>query len=93
MTTDRSGFIWMGTENGVYRFLGSRFEKYGQQQGILDRDIQDIYADPNGTVWVGTEENPLPLGRAGIPGRRQEPHSCRGSAAHRRSGRAFPAGD
>lgn len=57
MTTDRSGFIWIGTENGVYRFLGSRFEKYGQQQGILDRDIQDIYADPNGTVWVGTEEN------------------------------------
>ena len=45
MTTDRSGFIWIGTENGVYRFLGSRFEKYGQQQGILDRDIQDIYAD------------------------------------------------
>lgn len=57
VTTDRSGFIWMGTENGVYRFLGSRFEKYGQQQGILDRDIQDIYADPSGTVWAGTDEN------------------------------------
>jgi diguanylate cyclase (GGDEF)-like protein len=57
VTTDRSGFLWIGTENGAYRFLGSRFEKYGQQQGILDRDIQDIYADPNGTVWAGTEED------------------------------------
>jgi diguanylate cyclase (GGDEF)-like protein len=57
VTTDRYGFIWMGTENGVYRFLGSRFEKFGQQQGILDRDIQDIYSDPNGTIWAGTEED------------------------------------
>jgi diguanylate cyclase (GGDEF)-like protein len=57
VTTDRNGFLWMGTENGAYRFLGSRFEKYGQQQGILDRDIQDIYADPNGTVWAGTDED------------------------------------
>jgi diguanylate cyclase (GGDEF)-like protein len=57
VTTDRSGFLWMGTENGAYRFLGSHFEKYGQQQGILDRDIQDIYADPNGTVWAGTAED------------------------------------
>jgi diguanylate cyclase (GGDEF)-like protein len=57
VTTDRSGFLWMATENGAYRFLGSHFEKFGQQQGILDRDIQDIYADPNGTVWAGTVED------------------------------------
>jgi len=57
LTTDRSGFLWVATENGVYRFLGSRFEQYGREQGILERDIQDIYADPNGTVWVGTDEN------------------------------------
>lgn len=57
LTTDSSGFLWVATENGVYRFLGSGFEQYGQAQGIAERDIQDIYADPGGTVWVGTDDN------------------------------------
>jgi diguanylate cyclase (GGDEF)-like protein len=57
LTTDRSGFLWVATENGVYRFLGSSFEQYGQEQGIAERDIEDIYADPNGTVWAGTDAN------------------------------------
>jgi diguanylate cyclase (GGDEF)-like protein len=57
LTTDRFGFLWAGTENGVYRFLGSNFELYSDKQGILDRDIEVVFADPNGTVWAGTEEN------------------------------------
>ena len=32
LETDRNGFLWMGTENGVYRFLGSGFERYGAEQ-------------------------------------------------------------
>jgi diguanylate cyclase (GGDEF)-like protein len=57
MTTDSSGFLWVATENGVYRFLGSGFEQYGRGQGIAERNIEDIYADPGGTVWAGTGEN------------------------------------
>ena len=75
LTTDRFGFLWVGTENGVYRFLGSNFEQYSDKQGILDRDIEVVFADPNGTVWAGTEENLyrwngqrfLPAGRDPIP--------------------------
>ena len=57
LTTDRSGFLWVATENGVYRFLGSSFQQYGQKQGIAERDIEDIYADPGGGVWAGTSQN------------------------------------
>ncbi len=57
LTTDRSGFLWVATENGVYRFLGARFEQYGQEQGIAERDVQDIYADPGGIIWAGTDAN------------------------------------
>jgi hypothetical protein len=57
LTTDRSGFLWVATENGVYRFLGSSFEQYGKEQGIAERDVEDIYADPTGIVWAGTDEN------------------------------------
>jgi diguanylate cyclase (GGDEF)-like protein len=57
LTTDSSGFLWVATENGVYRFLGSNFEQYGKEQGIAERDVEDIYADPSGAVWAGTDEN------------------------------------
>lgn len=57
MTTDRDGFLWAATENGVYRFLGSGFQRFGPEQGIAEVDIHDLVADPSGAVWVGTEEN------------------------------------
>ncbi len=57
LETDRSGFLWMGTENGVYRFIGTGFERYGPEQGIAELDIRDIISDPNGTLWVATEGN------------------------------------
>jgi diguanylate cyclase (GGDEF)-like protein len=57
MAVDRAGFLWVGTENGVYRFLGSGFEKYAVEQGIAERDIQDVFADLHGGIWVGTYEN------------------------------------
>lgn len=57
LTRDREGFLWVATENGVYRFLGSRFEQFGREQGILEPDVQDVVADSTGTVWVGTSEN------------------------------------
>ena len=57
LAVDRTGFLWVGTENGVYRFLGAGFEKYGVEQGIAERDIQDVFTDLHGGVWVGTYEN------------------------------------
>ncbi|MGA2831485.1 MAG: diguanylate cyclase [Terracidiphilus sp.] len=57
LETDRNGFLWMGTENGVYRFLGSGFERYGAEQGITDLNIRDVVSDPNGTVWVATDSD------------------------------------
>jgi diguanylate cyclase (GGDEF)-like protein len=57
LATDSSGFLWVATENGAYRFLGSGFEQYSRAQGIAERDIEDIYTDPGGTVWIGTDGN------------------------------------
>ncbi len=57
LTTDRNGTLWTATENGVYRFLGSGFERFGADQGIAELDALDVVSDENGTVWVGTEGN------------------------------------
>lgn len=56
MAVDRDGFVWLATENGAFRFLGSGFARYGPDQGIAGIDIRDIYADPGGTVWAGTDQ-------------------------------------
>lgn len=56
MTADRDGFLWLATENGVYRFRGSGFERYGPEQGIAGIDIRDVFADPGGIVWAGTDQ-------------------------------------
>jgi ligand-binding sensor domain-containing protein len=57
LTRDREGFLWVATQNGVYRFIGSTFEQFGREQGIFEPDIQDVVADSTGTVWVGTNDN------------------------------------
>jgi len=54
---DRDGFLWVATENGVYRFRGSDFERFGPEQGIAEIEIRDVVADPDGTVWIGTLHN------------------------------------
>lgn len=57
LTRDRDGFLWIATENGVYRFLGGGFKQYGPEQGIAGLDVRELVADPDGTVWVGTDED------------------------------------
>jgi diguanylate cyclase (GGDEF)-like protein len=57
LQTDRAGYLWAGTENGLYRFLGFGFERYGPEQGIAELDIRDVVSDQDGTIWVATEGN------------------------------------
>ncbi len=57
MAMDRQGYLWLATENGVFRFLGSSFERYGSEQGIGELDAIDLLAETSGTIWVATEEN------------------------------------
>lgn len=54
---DAQGFLWIGTENGVYRFSGANFQRLGSEVGLTEDEVTDLYIDPSGTVWVATEEN------------------------------------
>jgi hypothetical protein len=31
---DRTGFLWVGTENGLFRYDGQRFQRYGSADGL-----------------------------------------------------------
>jgi diguanylate cyclase (GGDEF)-like protein len=44
----------MGTQNGLYRYDGSQFQRYGANEGIPDRIIDNVFVGLDGTLWVGT---------------------------------------
>ncbi|MCU0251715.1 MAG: ATP-binding protein [Vicinamibacterales bacterium] len=58
MASDRDGFMWFGTANGLNRWNGHEFERY-----YYDRDRPDslssptvyaLHVDRRGNLWVGT---------------------------------------
>jgi signal transduction histidine kinase/CheY-like chemotaxis protein/streptogramin lyase len=56
LQTDRRGWVWAGSNDGVDAFDGERWHHYGQAQGLLWEDCvsRSLYADADGGVWVGT---------------------------------------
>jgi len=50
---DRVGFIWVVTENGVFRYEGVRFQEFAPQQGLPASISASIGEAPDGSVLVG----------------------------------------
>ena len=57
---DRRGFLWSGTETGLYRFDGARYIEYGlnkgDNKGFKGLSVTCIFEDSDGTIWVGTSQ-------------------------------------
>ncbi len=51
---DRAGFLWVATQNGLFRYDGSRFERYSKQDGLPSASVSGLHEDDNGTLWVAT---------------------------------------
>ena len=54
LAQDRTGYLWVGTQNGLYRYDGGQFQKYGEADGVPQRMIQSLYVGEDGTLWVAT---------------------------------------
>jgi ligand-binding sensor domain-containing protein len=55
MLQDRTGFLWIGTENGILRYDGARFKEFGRSQGLFGTWVLAMHLDQSGRLWVGTD--------------------------------------
>ncbi len=54
ITQDATGYIWVGTEGGAFRYDGQRFLRFAQNEGIADAVVNDIRCFSNGAIVVIT---------------------------------------
>ena len=51
---DKTGFIWIGCQDGLYRYDGMGFDRFGREQGLPAESIEKLVESPDGVLWVAT---------------------------------------
>jgi signal transduction histidine kinase/ligand-binding sensor domain-containing protein/DNA-binding response OmpR family regulator len=54
---DNTGYIWIGTQNGLNRFNGYEFDVYntGSENSLPANQVRSLYADSENNIWIGSE--------------------------------------
>src|ERR1041385_3849620 len=51
---DRQGFLWVGSGNGLYRYDGAHFQRFGTAEGLPNASIRALEEAPDGVLWIVT---------------------------------------
>jgi ligand-binding sensor domain-containing protein len=53
LVQDRAGYIWAGSEGGLYRYDGTRFRMIGPADGMpCATEIHTLYVAADGALWT-----------------------------------------
>jgi len=53
---DDEGFIWIGSEYGLYKYDGYGVAVIGQQSALAGASVRTIVDDHHGRLWIGSEQ-------------------------------------
>jgi len=56
---DDKGFIWLGSDNGLFRFDGISFRQYFSPIDSIDLQVTAIHEGPDGVLWVGCKDGKI----------------------------------
>jgi len=48
------GFLWVGTGNGLFRYDGAHFQRFGMEDGLPSATVRCLKEAPDGAIWVVT---------------------------------------
>src|SRR5260370_20222707 len=51
---DSTGYLWVGTQHGLFRYDGAHFQTFDVEQGLPSPRIESLYENKDGVLWVGT---------------------------------------
>ncbi|MGK0302827.1 MAG: ligand-binding sensor domain-containing protein [Planctomycetota bacterium] len=51
---DSKGVLWCGTTGGITKIDGDHFSSFGEQHGLISRDVWSLAMDGEGVLWIGT---------------------------------------
>jgi len=54
LSQDVDGFLWVGTEDGLFRYDGLRFQSFGRDSGLGNTWIRTLCVGQSGRLWIGT---------------------------------------
>jgi ligand-binding sensor domain-containing protein/signal transduction histidine kinase len=50
---DRQGFLWIGSDTGLWRFDGWTFRNFSSEHGLTKKNVTSLALSNDGTLWVG----------------------------------------
>lgn len=58
ITQDNQGYIWIGTDHGLVKFNGKKFEAFTTDDGLPTNVVFKFYPDASGRIWCsGKDKN------------------------------------
>lgn len=59
ITSDRNGFLWIGTDVGLIKYDGINYEIFTTIHGLPSNDVFEVLCDKKNRIWITTIKNSI----------------------------------
>jgi ligand-binding sensor domain-containing protein/signal transduction histidine kinase len=60
LVTDHDGFLWIGTQSGLVKYDGNKFNHVPKNKNsLIGNYVKTLYVSKSGELWIGTMKNGL----------------------------------